>query len=151
MLKFGRYMFTILVWKRRPALTLSLLSRHPTQGQRREHLCDGAAPRCHQHHGKRTEAQHLLPELQWPRRRQQAAGAGRPGDGHRWQPLRWGPQLCAQGLSIYEHNWHPRVKVKTQHSKSGVERKRVRKERIIDKKMDWDLVGFFLSCRKKYW
>lgn len=87
------------------------LPRHPPQRKRWEHLRDGAASSNHQCHGQRPQAQHLLPQLQRPGRRQQAPGTSRLSNGHWWQPLRRRPQLCAQGLPIYEHHRHPGIKV----------------------------------------
>lgn len=87
------------------------LPRHPPQRKRWEHLCDGAASSNHQCYGQRPQAQHLLPQLQWPGRWQQAPGTSRLSNGHWWQPLCWRPQFCAQGLPIYEHHWDPGIKV----------------------------------------
>lgn len=87
-------------------------SRHPSQRQRWERLCDGAASSDHKHHGKWAQAQHFMPKLQRPCRWKQAAGARCLGDGHRWKPLCRRPQLCTPGLPLHEHNGHPGVKVK---------------------------------------
>lgn len=101
----------IMKWLLRCSSPPSDLPRHPPQRKRWEHLCDGAASSNHQCYGQRPQAQHLLPQLQWSGRRQQAPGTSRLSNGHWWQPLRRRPQLCAQGLPIYEHHWHPGIKV----------------------------------------
>lgn len=57
----------------------SLPPRNPTQGHWGEPVPDPAACHHHQHHGQWPPPKHFLSQLQWPCRRQQAAGPSSSG------------------------------------------------------------------------
>lgn len=59
--------------------TYSLPPRNPTQGHWGEPVPDPAACHHHQHHGQWPPPKHFLSQLQWPCRRQQAAGPSSSG------------------------------------------------------------------------